>query len=134
MVRLQSTESILMFEDLVTIGITDITEAEFDDNINAAMDALNDLTNDYYYFKDFDKEVPYRQLKFKKALAAQIKLFAETGSKTAYGMSEPQTVSIGRTNISKGGSSSDTGSGSLSGYASEAVRLLRPTGLLYRGL
>lgn len=127
-------QNILLFADLEKLGVNGISEAEFDNNINAAIDAVNDLTNDHYYFHDFEKDVPYRKEKFKKALAAQVKLYVETGSNSLYGMNEPQTVSIGRTNISKGGSSSGTGSGSLSGYADEAIRHLRPTGLLYRGL
>lgn len=125
-------QNILLFADLQRLGVNGISEAEFDNNINAAIDALNDLTNDHYYFHDFEKDVPYRKEKFKKALAAQVKLYVETGSNSLYGMNEPQTVSIGRTNISRGGSTGNANN--VSGYADEAIRHLRPTGLLYRGL
>ena len=126
------TADLITYEELDGLGFTDITQAEFDANVINATDAIHDLTNHHYHFNSFENDAAYRQTMFKKAIAAQIRLYNESGANTSYSMKQPQNVSIGRTTVNTGrGGGSDAAVGS---FSKEAIGYLRPTGLLYRGL
>ena len=110
----------------------EITQEEFDKLLPKASDVLDDLTNDYYQFKDLEEDIPWRRDKFKKAVACQIEFFHEVGSTTSEGINDPQSVSIGRTTMSNG--RSDSSNDSKSRVSKDVFTYLRTTGLLYRGL
>lgn len=122
----------LTFEELEGLGFTDITQAEFDANVINATDAIHDLTNHHYHFNGFENDVKYRKDMFKKAIAAQIRLYNESGANTSYSMKQPQNVSIGRTTVNSGGGGGSDAA--VASFSREAIAYLRPTGLLYRGL
>lgn len=109
-----------------------ITEEEFNKLLPKASDVLDDLTNDFYQFKDLESDLEWRKTKFKKAVACQIEFFHEVGSTTSEGINDPQSVSIGRTTMSNG--RSDSSNDSKSRVSKDVFTYLRTTGLLYRGL
>ncbi|PWU66575.1 hypothetical protein [Gracilibacillus dipsosauri] len=111
-----------------------ITQEEFDKLLPKASDVLDDLTNDYYQFKDLESDIPWRRDKFKKAVACQIEFFYEVGSTTSEGINDPQSVSIGRTTMSNGRSDSRNDNSSKNIVSNDVFMYLRTTGLLYRGL
>ena len=108
----------------------------FEELIEPSGDVLDSMTNDFYQFKDLETDIPYRRDKFKKALVAQIAFFNENGATTVTGLQNFNTLTIGRTSISSGtGNNSSNSNNSYTAlYSPNALMLLAPTGLLYRGL
>ncbi|MEK0285921.1 hypothetical protein [Caldifermentibacillus hisashii] len=123
----------LTYEEYNQLGFADMEEAEFNKLLPKASDVLDSVTRFFYCENDLESDVPIRKEQFKKAVAAQVEYFHETGATTSYGMNEPSTVTIGRTTLSEGSRNSQTAP--RNDLISEDVYFyLRDTGLLYRGL
>ncbi|MEN0648911.1 hypothetical protein NSQ82_07760 [Caldifermentibacillus hisashii] len=123
----------LTYEEYNQLGFVDMEEAEFNKLLPKASDVLDSVTRFFYRENDLESDVPIRKEQFKKAVAAQVEYFHETGATTSYGMNEPSTVTIGRTTLSVGSKSSQIAP--RNDLISKDVYLyLKETGLLYRGI
>jgi len=123
----------LTYEEYNQLGFADMEEAEFNKLLPKASDVLDSVTRFFYRENDLESDVPIRKEQFKKAVAAQVEYFHETGATTSYGMNEPSTVAIGRTTLSEGSKSSQ--SAPRNDLISKDVYFyLKETGLLYRGI
>lgn len=123
----------LTYEEYNQLGFADMEEAEFNKLLPKASDVLDSVTRFFYRENDLESDVPIRKEQFKKAVAAQVEYFHETGATTSYGMNEPSTVTIGRTTLSEGSKSSQ--SAPRNDLISKDVYFyLKETGLLYRGI
>lgn len=123
----------LTYEEYNQLGFADMEEAEFNKLLPKASDVLDSVTRFFYRENDLESDVPIRKEQFKKAVAAQVEYFHETGATTSYGMNEPSTVTIGRTTLSVGSKSSQIApSNDL--ISKDVYLYLKETGLLYRGI
>lgn len=123
----------LTYEEYNQLGFADMEEAEFNKLLPKASDVLDSVTRFFYRENDLESDVPIRKEQFKKAVAAQVEYYHETGATTSYGMNEPSTVTIGRTTLSEGSKSSQ--SAPRNDLISKDVYFyLKETGLLYRGI
>lgn len=127
--------SYLTYEEYKNLGFTEIDQTEFDRLLPKASDVVDSVTRHFYKFNNIADDVPFRQEQFKKAVACQVEYFYETGATTSYGVSEPTTVTIGRTSMSSGiRGSQGSQAPKTSIVASEVYMYLAPTGLLYKGI
>jgi|SRR5690625_3391769 len=125
----------LTFQEYKAFGFTELDETEFDSLINRAGDAVDIVTRHFYKFNDIDGDVDFRREQFKKAVATQIEYFHDMGATSSHGMSEPSTVQIGRTNVSKGSRDSSGQDEPQNKVVSDDVYMyLNGTGLLYKGI
>lgn len=123
----------LTYEEYNQLGFADMEEAEFNKLLPKASDVVDGVTRHFYKFKDLESDAQFRKEQFKKAVAAQIEYFYETGSTHSYGMNEPQSVSIGRTSMTTG--SNPFQNGVQNGLICKDVYFyLKDTGLLYTGI
>lgn len=106
---------------------------EFPKLLNVASDVIDNITNHYYEAYPIEEDLNvFRKNQFLKAVACQIGYLKEVGASSTNGVNNnPQSVSIGRTTVSKGNSTSAQVSKSL--LTNDAVNYLYPTGLLYSG-
>jgi len=123
----------LTYEEYNQLGFADMEEAEFNKLLPKASDVLDSVTRFFYRENDLESDVPIRKEQFKKAVAAQVEYFHETGATTSYGMNEPSTVTIGRTTLSEGSKSSQSAPRNDL-ISKEVYFYLKETGLLYRGI
>lgn len=118
----------LTYADYQFWGNGTVAEDDFPKVLSKASDVIDSVTRAFYRFNDIEQDVPYRREQFKKAVCTQIDYFVDMGATSAHQLKSVQSVAIGRTNVSLGG-------GSTNNVVSEdALRLLMPTGLLYRGV
>lgn len=117
-----------------------LEEAEFNKLLPKAIDAINNLTLDFYGDPlDLEADAVTQQyvrraVRFKKAIAYQIDYYNFLGTTSVAQMNAtPASQSIGATSVSYGDQVRDA-SGNVSRYAAEAIEVLEPTGLLYRGV
>jgi len=125
----------LTYDEYKQMGYADMPKEEFDRLIGKAETTLDGLTGNFYLANDLATDFPVRREPFKRALAAQVEYFHETGATTTYGMNQtPQSVSIGRTTMNMGGRSDSNAGQKVSLISPDVIGLLSPTGLLYRGV
>ncbi|MEK6452614.1 hypothetical protein [Caldifermentibacillus hisashii] len=123
----------LTYEEYNQLGFADMEEAEFNKLLPKASDVLDSVTRFFYRENDLESDVPIRKEQFKKAVAAQVEYFHETGATTSYGMNEPSTVTIGRTTLTAGSRNSQAAP--QNNLVSKDVYFyLKDTGLLYKGV
>lgn len=123
----------LTHEEYNSYGFSKVDEEVFNQLINKASDVIDNVTRRFYVFTDIEMDVQWRREAFKKAVAAQIEFFHETGSSTTHGLNEPTQVTIGRTSIGgRHGSSSNGDNKPL--ISNDSLIHLQGTGLLYRGV
>jgi len=116
------------------MGFTVLEITEFDGLIRRASDVIDNVTRHFYVTNSLEKDVSIRREQFKKAVAAQVEYFHETGATSSFGMNEPSSVTIGRTAMSSGGKNSTGQAMKQSTLSSDAADYLNSVGLLYRGL
>ena|SRR5690606_19477533 len=123
----------LTYQEYIDFGFTEIDEEEFNRLLPKASDVIDGITRSFYRFNDMEKDVAWRRELFKKAVAAQIEYFYEMGAANTHGLNEPDSVTIGRTSISKG--YRDAQNRHQNGLISnDALFYLKNTGLLYAGI
>lgn len=124
----------LSYEEYNELEFAEIEETEFDRLLKRASEAVDSETRSFYRFNDLEDDVPFRREQFKKAVACQIEYFHDLGTTTTHGMEEDASVTIGRTNLSKGARGSTAKQESANYVSVDAIRYLQDTGLLYRGI
>lgn len=125
----------LSYEEYKKLGFTELEETEFNKLTKKASDVLDSVTRYFYQAYDIDDDIPFRVNQFKKAVAAQIEFFHEIGATTTYGMNDPNSITIGRTTMSKGARNSSNQDDKKQSIVSDDVYMyLKDTGLLYTGL
>src|SRR5690625_4942052 len=126
----------LTYEEYKGFGYEEIEQNEFNKLLPRASDILDFVTRNFYHFNDLEKDIEFRRMKFKKAIAAQIAYFNDIGGTMSHEMTDFNHVQIGRTSMSKGGRQSSTSSSDdKNSVVSEDVYIiLSGTGLLYRGI
>lgn len=122
----------LTYDEYQNFGFTQVDPDEFEKLIKRASDVIDGETRFFYRTYELETDVPIRKEQFKKALAAQIEYFYETGATSSYGINEPESVSIGRTSMSGGGSSNESSNKGI--LSKDAADYLNSVGLLYRGI
>lgn len=131
----------LTYEEYKNIVGTQINEDEFNGLVNKAADIISSVCR-FFYLSDDDLQndkLQWRAQKFKNAIAYQVEYMHKNGYKSAADISngtiEADSLSIGRTSISGGGSGASASSktAALLGLGEDAYITLRHTGLLYRG-
>lgn len=121
----------LTYEDYQFWGTASVDEQNFPKLLQKASDVVDSVTRSFYQFNDIEQDAPFRREQFKKAVAAQVDYFADSGATNAHGLNSPLSVSIGRTQISNGA----TNQNKLNTIVSDDVYMyLKDTGLLYRGI
>lgn len=124
----------LTYDEYVDLGFPEIGETEFNRLLPKASDVLDIVTSSFYRFNDLENDVPFRRDQFKKAVAAQIQYFYDMGGTSSHELSEPGTVTIGRTTVTTGSRNSTQGEQKTSLISDDVFMYLQDTGLLYRGL
>lgn len=133
----------LSFSDYKSYSLADISKDEYPPLELKASVLLDSITNSFYQQDDLDTDDDmFRKSQFKRALALQIDFMVETKcTSTADLVNNPRAVSetqsIGRTSISKNynaGDNSNDGRSIYSLISDEVLNILRPTGLLYKGV
>ena len=118
----------LTYEEYQHWGTASVDEEDFLKLLQKASDVVDSVTRSFYQFNDIEQDVPFRREQFKKAVAAQIDYFADMGATSAHMLTNVQSVTVGRTSMTLNGGSG----GSI--VSQDTLRLLAPTGLLYRGV
>lgn len=111
------------------------TADNFDKLLAVASDLIDDKTN-YYYVNHpiLEDTFTFRREQFLKAVACQVNYLMETKATTSNKLNNsPKSVSIGRTTINNGSSTTSTTS-SKSLLSSDCLDYLYATGLLYSGM
>jgi hypothetical protein len=125
----------LTHEEYKEFGYSEITEDDFTKLVGKASDFFDIQTRNFYQFHDLSKDIEFRKIKFKKAIALQIEYMQQTGATSTYEINTPQLWSIGRTSVSEASRYSNTGRNEAPSIVSEdAIAALSGTGLLYRGV
>ena len=124
----------LTYEEYIDLGFPEIDEQEFNRLLSKASDVVDSVTRSFYKFNDMDSDVPFRREQFKKAVAVQIQYFHDMGGTSSHELSEPGTVTIGRTTVATGSRYSSQGEQKTSLISDDVFMYLRYTGLLYRGV
>ena len=110
-----------------------VADADFPGLLARAEEIVEELCMYRIYPENMDKYGTDTQERIKKAMCAQIEyLNANGGSDMDNGVSL-QSATLGKFSFSAGGGAVGGGSAEQSIYAPRAVRILAPTGLLYRG-
>lgn len=112
-----------------------VEDVDWDMYYDRAFDVINEFC-DYYFDTHEITNLPLASdvVHVKKAVCAQIEYFVELGGSNELTDSKNamSSVTVGKFSMSKSGSTPKTGFNSI--VSSVAIRQLRPTGLLYRGL
>lgn len=127
----------LTFEEYKSLtNSTDESRTSFETNLSKASAVLDTITDNYYQFHDLDADMPFRAMRFKLALCAQIGYFVEMGGNTFEAINKaPQTFSLGRTSISNGSRYNASGENESKSLVAEDVYIyLGGTGLLNRSV
>lgn len=131
----------LTYEEYKNIVGTQINEDEFNGLVNKAADIISSVCR-FFYLSDDDltnDKLQWRAQKFKNAIAYQIEYMHKNGYTSAADISngtvQADSLSIGRTSISGGGSgvTNSSKTAAILGISEDAYITLRSTGLLYRG-
>lgn len=90
----------------------------------------------FYDSHDFESDNVRRKNAVKRAIAAQVDYYIESGFTSVYGLkNDVSSVSLGRTTISGNrGQNSGNDFTNITGLCSEFWQLLQGTGLLWRGV
>lgn len=123
----------LSYEEFDNFKIGEVDVIEFDKFINKACDVIDSVTNFYYQHNNLENDISFRKIQFKKAIAAQVKYFSDLGGSSIEEIQSAQSVTIGRTSISKG-SNSHSKQEKQSLTSEDALMYLKSTGLLYTGI
>ena len=115
-----------------TTSTIPLTQEEFDRYLRGAETTIDLLTRSFYRFHLIEQDTPYRQLTIKKALSYQIDYLRENSGTSLLGSSTVQSVTIGRTSITNGSSSTTTKTNG--NYPPEVLSLLSSGGFLYSGV
>lgn len=129
--------SYLTFEEYQTLTQSaDESRQLFETNLAKASAVLDNITNNFYHFNDLSTDVPFRVMRFKQALCAQIGYFNELGANTFEAINKaPQSFTLGRTSISNGSRYNASGENESKSLVAEDVYIyLEGTNLLYRGV
>ncbi|MGX7232457.1 hypothetical protein ACWODG_06840 [Enterococcus italicus] len=129
--------SYLTFEEYQKLTQADDDSRQlFETNLAKASAVLDNITSNFYQFNDLVTDVPFRAMRFKQALCAQIGYFNELGANTFEAINKaPQSFTLGRTSISNGSRYNASGENeSKSLVAEDAYTYLEGTGLLYKGV
>lgn len=121
----------LTYAEYKDFGFSEIKKTEFDKLIKKAGDAVDGITRFFYQFNDIEDDVEFRRTQFKKAVAAQVEYFHDIGATSSHEINNPLSVQIGRTQVSTGANNQKKLNNIVS---DDAIRYLRYTGLLYRGI
>ena len=126
----------LTYEEYIDLGFPEIDEQEFNRLLSKASDVVDSVTRSFYKFNDIEQDVPFRREQFKKAVAAQIEYFHETGADTFEGLNNaPQTFSAGRTSVTNQSRYNPGGKNESKPLVAEEVYIhLEGTGLLFAGV
>lgn len=114
-------------------GGVELPDTFIKDIVNQAADMINEFCNFYFDNHSFDSlPLESDKVNVKKAICAQLEYFYEkNGTTELSGSDDPTSVSIGDYRVS-GMKQSNSGMKSL--CSQKALRYLRSTGLLYRGV
>lgn len=123
----------LTYKEYMAIEPEYLDEEKFDKLINKASDVIDNLTSYYYQYNNLEDDIEFRKNQFKKAIAAQVEYFNNLGGTTVEEIQSAESITIGRTSISKGGRA-DSKQEKQSIVSEDALMYLKPTGLLYRGI
>lgn len=121
----------LTYEEYKEFGFSEIDETEFNQLLPRASDVLDSVTRYFYKQNELDKDIEFRKVQFKKALAIQIEYFHDIGATTSHGINNPLSVQIGRTQVSQGVANQQKSNNVVS---EDVYMYLQGTGLLYRGI
>jgi len=124
----------LTYEEYIDLGFEEMEQSEFEILLKRASGVLDSVTRSFYKFNNINEDVEWRREQFKKAVAAQVEYFHETGATTSYGMNEPTHVTIGRTSMTAGSNKNAQAKPQNSFICSEVYLYLKDTGLLYKGI
>src|SRR5690625_3689850 len=124
----------LTYEEYIDLGFEEMEQSEFEILLKRASGVLDSVTRSFYKFNNINEDVEWRREQFKKAVAAQVEYFHETGATTSYGMNEPTHVTIGRTSMTAGSNRNAQTQPKSNLVCDEVYLYLRDTGLLYRGI
>lgn len=122
----------LTYQELKDFGIIEIEEDAFNHILPKATDVIMHVTRHFYRHADMNEDVEWRRTAFKKAIAAQVEYFYETGATTTNTINSPSQVTIGRTTVGARQSGNDHQPKSI--VSQDALMHLSMTGLLYRGV
>lgn len=126
----------LNFEEYTEMSDVIKNEEEFEKYVLKAEVVIDNVTQHYYQYHDFDEDrITWRKENFKQAIAAQVDFFHSYQTTDFNEISSvPQAFSIGRTSITNSDARrSDDGSNHNSIVANDVYLYLEGTGLLYRG-
>lgn len=126
----------LTFAEFKAISGREIDEQEFE-RLFVKASALFDVLTRYFYEKtSFENDYAIRKRAVKRSISAQIEYFIDTGETTFEGLNTaPQSITIGRTSITKGSNYNASGVNEKKGLASaEMMMHLSGTGLLNRSV
>lgn len=125
----------LTYTEYEALGLSNLTQSEFDDLISKASFVLDSQTRDFYQFTDLESDMLYRKQKFKMAIALQVEYMHQSSATSTYEANTPQSWSIGHTSVSESSRYSNTGRNEAPTIVCEdAVLALSGTGLLFRGV
>lgn len=116
------------------LSAVQLEETDFDRYIKPAESIISVVTRRFYEFNEFETDPEWRKQAYLQAITEQVDFFGEMGAVSMEAIqAQPQSITIGRTTISKGvkGSVGVQEDRSLLSYGSELA--LQGTGLLYRG-
>lgn len=126
--------AMLTYEKYSELSAVGMQPADFDRYIGSAENVISVVTRRFYEFNDFASDAEWRRNAYLRAIVEQVDYFGEMGATSMEAIkAQPQSVTIGRTSISKGskGSAGVQEDRSLLSFGSELA--LQGTGLLYRG-
>lgn len=125
----------LTYEEWTALKFADLTEDQFNSLEPFAELALDTETRFFYQSTDLATDLPIRANQFKKAMALMILYMNQTGFTTASQAASAANVSslsIGRTSLSRSGTTNTTSADSFP--PGEVLGLLGAVGLRYRGV
>lgn len=122
----------LTYEEFKDFASVEVEEDAFKRLLPKATDLMHQVTRRFYQYADISDDVEWRRIAFKKAIAAQVEYFYETGATTTQGINSPSQVTIGRTTVGARQSGNDHQPKSI--VSQDALMHLSMTGLLYRGV
>ena len=104
--------------------------------VELAETLVNIYTRRFYFYNDFNNELPFIRDAFKDAIREQVKYFRAENVTTLEGLNEePQTLTIGRTTISNGSRYSNSGHTNTKRIACIGfIDNLTATGRMWRGV
>ncbi len=129
--------SYLTFEEFKELSVVDeIDESTFKRLLPKASAVMDYVTNQYYQYRDMEKDNSWRVSRFKQALSTQIEYFHILGATTFEEINNaPQTFSAGRTSVSNASRYNPNGANESKPIVAEDVYIfLEGTGLLYSGV